>query len=304
MSSKNSRIDTANEVFWNSISEIQGALSLSDEKLADIAGIKTRTFRSLRSKNQSIKLPQLCSICDEFDIDSLKLFRGEVDISVLKSHMNGNHDVVPEKYLLCPNSKAFTSKRILDKIREYNPGVERSILKSLQMKKLSLLNEDFTPVSVELSSEIVKLANFVFPNELYYEWGKENAFQLKDGLFGRTLARARNVVELFEMWLHLELHIEKNWNYQIAKNDGKTVVINSYPTEEMTHFHKKISYTNIQLSWFRAGFASALPNYIGMNDADVTLTKSVHEGDDFCQFVVNIDNSRLPSLHRPPEILH
>jgi hypothetical protein len=86
------------------------------------------------------------------------------------------------------------------------------------------------------------------------------------------------------------MNLETNWTYRIESTKNGKVLLNCYPTENLTDLFKRKDYSSENFTKFRILVTGALTRYLGLTDAKTRLTKSVHRNDSYSQFELDIAN--------------
>jgi len=282
--------------FWSCIDSVQEELSINDKKISDLLNITENNYKSLKDENKAIDALSMANVCRHFNLDFKNLLLGNIDITTLKKHfIENNYDAMPERYTKFAESKSFTLRHILKLASSYNR--DTTVLKKLQISHQKIEREDFN-ISVHAIADAFYMMKNDFTDSDYLKIAKMNAFYFKDSEFGKELRKSKTVRDMYERFLSVEYNLEKNWSYSIVKSCEKEIVINSYPNPELVEAYKKIDYSNIYMTKFRAYFASTLTSYLGLSDAQVKVTKSVHDGHSYCQFKINYDGLRQHPFHK------
>lgn len=275
---------------WRNILNIQDNFNLSDSEIAEICCMSHKKFLNYKSLRRPMEVPHVFNFCQHFWLDPKKFTFDEICSETLYDHEQGNYKTVSKKYRHKAHSKIFTLQTIL-RLAETR-GVEENLLKSLQISP-KILNDPSQSISVHLLADAVQELGGHFSQGDFYRIGKLNAFALADGDFGRSLKNSRSFVELFDHWSSVVHMIEKNWSYRIKKANMREIVIESFPNEELCEEYKTKKYSNYTFTLFRAGFASALTNYIGYEDSHVHLSKSIHHDDPHCEFTIQFSPKKM-----------
>lgn len=278
---------------WNSLVEVQTLLNLSDEFISEIMGMSTREFIESKEYRFDIDCMAILNLCKELCLDEKHFFDGSFDKkSLIEHYSKQNEHYLNSRYTDKAYSRMFTLRNILSVARTM--GKDDFLLKKLQITPF--MAERDVDVSCLLISDAFAALRKFFHSAHYYLVGELNALEFRGSKFGKELSMANTPQELFERWLGMRMLFEDNWFYSIDRMNKNEVVINSYPNEELVDHFQTRAFSNLETTKFRAGFAATLPTYIGLSKADVTLSKSVHYGDSFCQFHVDLTKTTQLSL--------
>jgi predicted hydrocarbon binding protein len=120
---------------------------------------------------------------------------------------------------------------------------------------------------------------FIGKNMIQFSRGSQFASELTS--FGRPK-------EMLEFYLSLKLSsVEKNNEYVLHYLDDEKCILRSYEREECQDIFKRLHVGCENRCLYRAGALSAATQYLGLPSSQVTETKCVHRGDQFCQFEIN-----------------
>lgn len=278
---------------WSSLSGVQSLLALSDQFVSEVMDMGEEDYAKAKSGRYDIDCIAILKLCKELSLDEKHFFEGTYDKQSLLEHYYKQNDFyLNPRYTEKAYSRMFTLRNILSVAQTM--GKDDFLLKKLQITPF--MAERDIDVSCLLISDAFAVLRKFFHSAHYYLVGELNALEFKTSKFGQELSLAKTPQELFERWLGMRMLFEDNWFYEIEKMTQDEVVINSYPNEELVDHFKTRNFSNIETSKFRAGFAAALPTYIGLSKAIVTLGKSVHQGDKFCQFHVDLTKTKPLSL--------
>ncbi len=284
--------DSLNKI-WNSLIELQNLLNLSDSFVSEVMDISLEEYSQAKALRKDLNCMAILNFCKELNLDEKLFFDSKFDKQSLIEHYSKQNDhYLNPRYTEKAYSRMFTLRNILTVARTM--GKDDFVLKKLQITPF--MSERDVDVSCLLISDAFAVLRKFFHSVHYYLVGELNALEFKTSKFGQELSTAKSVQELFEKWLGMRMLFEDNWFYSIEKMNQQEIVINSYPNGELVDHFQTPDFSNIETSKFRAGFAATLPTYIGLSKAEVTLQKSVHNGDKYCQFHVDLARVKPLSL--------
>jgi len=93
---------------------------------------------------------------------------------------------------------------------------------------------------------------------------------------------------LCELFFENIIQIESNWTYEIIRRNSGQMVVNSYPREELIDIHKRKDYSSESFLRFRAAVAQSFFDPLKRNGCKVKILRSVHLGDPYCRFSIDL----------------
>lgn len=286
------RLDV-NQKLWSGIHSIQEQLKINDHVFSQKAGMNWEKFIFCKQNNLSLPFHHLENLSHYLSISVDSLLRGEVDHrlektmfeNLLKNHLN-------ERYQIGEGSKTLTLRHLIKLAKNYN--IHQQVMEKFSLPPILVEAKIDLEISAQLVADIVDyMCQLVtITDEDLKEIAELNAFYFKDTAFGKLLKSCQTPIEVYENLVFLTSFLENNWYYKIEKYvDGK-VYLNSYPSERLTETFKRKDYSSYNFLRFRVLVTGVLMRYIGLTDAETQITKSVHRGDDYCQFLIDTKSSR------------
>lgn len=277
---------------WPTLNRIQLSLGFSYAQMADFCHLTLKRFLSLKAANKDLPLENAFFLCDHFNIGIEKLVTGNIDFIALVQQFTGNSGYVPERYLESANSKRRTVINILNYI-ENDFGWESKFryLQRFQMSESMFLDAD-APInlrySVDLCNTLLKEAR---NPEVLLKIGRNSVKTHKNSEMGKTLSKARNLSELFEMMFPevLEKYIEKNIRWKIISMGNNKCVLEGSPDHDIVGVLGKENVFASSGSYVREGFVSSIPGYLGYNHAPIKRLSCVSQGDTTTRFALDFN---------------
>lgn len=291
-----------NQRLWLGIKHIQEELNIDDIAFSRRSELSWHKFIFCKNNNLSLPFYNLVNLAGFLSLPVEKLIMGDFGDSFnsKKIEYKFNQSISPQ-YQTGAGSKTLTLRHLLKLARKH--GLDQDILHQFSLPSIILEAKVDFEISVQLVADIT---DFIFSRvELSEDQIKEvallNAFYFKDSIFGKLLKSSNSTLEIYEHLVYLTSFLENNWFYKIEKVQNGNIFLNSYPSERLMETYKSKCYSSYNFSRFRILVTGVLTRYLGLTDAKTQITKSVHFGDDYCQFLINTNN--LKPLSSPQLIL-
>jgi len=197
---------------------------------------------------------------------------------------------VPEKYKIGDGTKSFSIRHLLKAAKRY--GLYEEVCRYFSLDPFSFENNADFKVCVQLASDILIYIScrVQLTEQDFEEMSFATAMYFKDTRFGASLIQANSIPEMYELFLNGVNHVEDNWSYTLQKADDQIIIIRSFPTERLSDIYKRKDYTSVTTSKFRVAMAAHLVRYQGFTGTKTMISKSIHHGDDYCQFEIDVSN--------------
>lgn len=285
---------------WPIVSRIQLSLGLSQEQMADICHLTLKEYVSLRHSDKDLPLQNAFFLCDRFNIGIEKLVKGDIDFNALVQQFAGNTAYMPLRYLESANSKRRTVINILNYIESHYGWETRfRYLQRFQMSEVMFLDPN-APINLRYSVDLCNtLLRETRNHEVLLKIGQNAALTNKHSEMGQSLARARNLHELFELMFSevAEKYIEKNIHWKILGMNKSSCTLEGKPDADIVAALGKENVFSSAGTYVREGFVSSIPAYLDFDFAPVKRISCVSQGDENIRFEVNFDN--IISSKRP-----
>lgn len=284
---------SADHLFWSNIDVIESSIGLSQEFIAQSLGFNPQKFQFYKNNQLSVPFKSVKNLTYNMGLNLESLLISEMNENHLKEATKTlSLSRIPNHYQTGNGSKSFSIRHILKTAKKYN--VYEDVCAHFKIDKFIFEHQMDYPVCVQLASDILQYISqkVQLTEEDYNEMSYFNAFHFKDSQFGKTLSNSNNLLDMYERFFSIVNEIEENWTYEIQNADNKKILINSYASERVSDIYKRRDFSSITFSKFRVAMAAHLTQYKGFVGAKGTILKSVHHGDSFCQFQIDLSNLR------------
>jgi hypothetical protein len=281
----------SDDLLWANINLIQDSIGLNEAFIAKELGLNTQKFLFHKINHLSVPFHGVKNLSNKMGLSLEAILQKELDPHQLQSaaKLNGSARI-PHTYQLGDGSKSFTVRHILKTAKRF--GIYEDVCRQFGLDETSFEHKVDFALSVQLASDILQyIASKVHLTESdYSEMSLANAFYFKDSDFGKELSLSRGITEMYDKFLDVISHVEENWKYKIQFADKNYILLNSYPTDKLSDLYKRENYSSYTFTKFRAHMGAHLTKYQGLTGAVPTIRKSIHNGDDYCQFKFDLTN--------------
>jgi hypothetical protein len=279
--------------FWANVMLIQNTIGIDESYFARELGLNTQKFQFHKMNELSIPFHGVNNLSRKIGISLDAILEKKITSTQLTAAIKHNWSArIPEKYSVGDGSRSFTVRHILSFAKKY--GIYEETCAHFGLDPFCFEYKVDFPISVQLASDILQfIAHRVNLSENdYSQMSFANSMYFKNSQFGRDLSQSRNTTEVFEKFLDVSNHVEENWSYSIQHADKHTLVLNSYSTEKLSDLYKRKDYSSYTFAKFRASMGTHLVRYLGFEGTKATITKSIHQGDNYCQFTFDFRDLR------------
>ena len=282
--------------FWKGLNLVQGNLNISDLTLSQKAELNWQKFSFCKKNNLGLPFYSLEKLSLYLKIPLDKLIKGEISHELtpqlIQSEILRN---LPEKYQIGRGSKSFTLRHLLKLADRHH--LRQEVLSEFNiMENLIEAKVDFE-IPVQLVADVIDfIASKVTLREQDFDYlASLNAFYFKDSAFGKLLRSATKPHELYENLIFVTRYLEENWSYEISSIKNDQLLLTSHPNESLTEIYKRKDYSSLNFTRFRIAVATNLLQYIGIGSVKSNITKSIHEGNDCDQFMIDLKTIKQQS---------
>ena len=279
----------ADNLLWKNIETIKDSIGLTDSYLAQELGFDDKKFQFYKHNKLSIPFKSVNNLTYKMGINLSSVMSEKIDFNQLREATKLiSRSRLPFKYQKGDGSKSFSIRHILKTAKKH--GIYDEVCSFFNLDTMSFEHTLDFPVCVQLASDILQYISHKvhLDEDDFNEMSSYNAFYFKDSQFGLTLSNSRNLPEMYDSFIGVVNDIEYNWNYELQAADHKRVIINAFASERLSNYYKRKDYSSITFSKFRIAMASHLTQYLGFANAKGSILKSVHHGDSYCQFQIDL----------------
>lgn len=275
---------------WDTLRKIEFALGIGAAQMCEFLKITRREYERLKLSGAEPSLSSIFLLCDHLHVSFGTLVEGRIDYPTLVAHFVGKRDYLPEKY----TSQAFTKKRVVLNILNhiewiFGAEVRTVALRDLQLSEAAFVDLDET-VNLRLTVDLIEWVRKNYKsNSMIEDMGKEILITKPNQKMVSELQESRNVRELFEFFFSgaISTYLEKNVQWKLDRIRGNEVLVTGTASDEIFALGKR--YVSSPPTFlYRKGILSAVPRFLNLPDADVTVKKDFREGKR-CQFSVDIE---------------
>ncbi len=271
-------------------------LNLEDKHLGELLQVKTRDVRHVLSGKRSVTIHNLLHALNHFHVSLEAILEDRVDYKVLeaqfKQNGTGESGEFNEYYTKNGHNKKRSVINILNYIEKHGSIEDKFlILRDFQMKLSDFDNPDETINNrfiVELLDRLFKrgysLKEIMAMGEFSYECNK-------DGELGQSLNRLRSPKELLAYMFEVSVKkYDTNYQYKINKLTDELCEVELHQNPDVLDAMKVDKLGSPLVSLMKSGVIKTLPSFLGMDDFDVKIGKSIHAGDEHCSYLIQYKN--------------
>jgi hypothetical protein len=291
------RHHAVNRKFRRLIDGLQRNLLVTPEELSDILQI---TPAHLHRGMPDPDIEQLSRLASRFRFSLERFFTDEIDLDVIRQHLNGDHLALSARYL----PGGFSKRNIIINMLNFIEATKGRRLKVMLMDHLYLTDAIyFDPggsVNVLLFEDATQ---YLFkmnlrPSDIVH-MGGHSIFTNRKTPFANRLGEHRSVREMFEYYLtDLIKSVEMNNLYRLHALSSTECLLESHENPELLDILKVKHVGGIGRCLYRAGALAAAPAYMGLPNARVSEKTCVHRGDRFCSFHIDFSMASIAEAAR------
>ena len=273
-------------------------LNLDDKHLGELLKVNTCDVRHVLTGQRKVTVHNLLHALNHFHVSLEAILENRVDYKTLEAQFkqkgSSDQDGLNEFYTENGHNKKRSVINILNYI-EANESIEDKflILRDFQMKLSDFDNPDEiinNRFIVELLDRLFKrgysLKEIMAMGEFSYECNK-------DGVLAESLGRLSSSRELLEYFFDVAVKkYDTNYKYCITKLTDEYCEVDLYQNTDVLDAMKTEKLGSPLVSLMKSGVIKTLPKFIGMDDFDVKIGKSIHAGDDHCSYVIHYKNDK------------
>lgn len=269
---------------------LRDEVELSGAQLARCLNTSPQNLWDIITGQKELSALELVSLSTSLNFSLDALSEGKVDLNIIKNQFHGCGSKVSKKYQIGAFSKKSTISNLVIYV-ENNFGtpianglklffqINDSIFQSSEVDRVNyLFFEDaikFLKSRGMSSSHVRAIGNHMVPFTL-------------GSAFSEKMSSFFSLSELYEVYLSDLLNeVEQNNSYNLVYHNAFKSVLRSSERESALETFKIKNLGNKDRCEFRAGILETAPYYIGHSKANVTHSKCVHDGEDFCEFIID-----------------
>jgi len=279
--------------YWDMLHRIQYALNADDSKFADLMGLTSRQFISLKKKQQPPKITAIASLLNEIHLSMDRFLDRSIDFTVIKGNFQHKPETIPERYIPASFSRRRTAHAILSYIQN-NYGVPQLLdcLKYFQIRESLFENPD-NLVNALLTSDLCDyLLKRVRSEKIIYDVGRLSHMIKANSIFKQLLGAHCSPSEAYEkILLEFTHYFDRNSIYKIrslTKTECKIVI---RPNPEAVELLKTPIPWSRSACIYRMGVISSFPGFLGLPLATAHEEACIHWGDSECLYSLQYEKA-------------
>ena len=200
-------------------------------------------------------------------VDGKSLLSGDFDLQRTAKILRGNLLSIPNKYELGMFSSSTSLKNIVNQFSRF--GMKSYVLNKIQVDESFI--KDHRPLSVHAVNDALKIVDDFIVEEDLKNYAKANAKDFLNKSFGQIVIKETLKDNFVQRMLEVVHLVEKNWTYQIIKNDYGNYTIKSLQSEEMLDNTDRRCFTNNYINIMRKNFFYYFMQYAGFRGHEVEI---------------------------------
>lgn len=270
--------------FWNNLNTIQGALTLSDQRMSQMLGISENDLSESKNKQLPLSVTSVIKFASECNMNFSELFDDGIDVDSVQARYKHSETYIPERYATAAYSKRRTCINVLaysDLI--FGPELKKSLLRKFKVSENIFLHPDENINILFLSDICKELKKMGVDEQTLFSMGTFSAVTNYSGPVGQLARSIGNAKEIYEKFFTHYMHFfDRNSDYTLTSLKDGVARVRVEFTEELKEGLRSEKIANSGFCTVRAGVGCSFPMYLGLPIAQLTKTKCIHQGDDYC----------------------
>jgi hypothetical protein len=287
----------------SSLERIRFTLNLSDKEWNDLLEVSSTDYERVRKGLRQLPVTSVAKLAERLDLTLEALLEGNIDYMALSARARGDTGYLPEQYRIGARSKRWSSINYLAYI-EANWGWKARVqsLRHLQVSDSVFLKPE-ERINLRFLSDLLEFFRMRGYSDFhFFGMGAHTLITYRNAPFGRTLAAADDVPEMYDLLVNelLPTHIEKNFTYRLLRMNGTGCVIEAVPTPGLAESMGLRQLGSPAVCMTKVGLTASIPGYAGLPYSKVHESKCIHRGDTSCRLEVDFEIPVLLRSRRPP----
>ena len=243
---------------WRSIERLRSDFGVDMDLILDGTDVK---------RGSDLNAFELMRISRNLRVDGKSLLSGDFDLQRTAKILRGNLLSIPNKYELGMFSSSTSLKNIVNQFSRF--GMKSYVLNKIQVDESFI--KDHRPLSVHAVNDALKIVDDFIVEEDLKNYAKANAKDFLNKSFGQIVIKETLKDNFVQRMLEVVHLVEKNWTYQIIKNDYGNYTIKSLQSEEMLDNTDRRCFTNNYINIMRKNFFYYFMQYAGFRGHEVEI---------------------------------